>query len=72
MEPSLFVFELRSKQSSNIQRAIYFREIANKYIITHGFTKKADVTPESEKIHARNMRQQYKERIENERHGQID
>jgi phage-related protein len=53
------LFELRSKQGSDIQRAIYFQEIDNKYMITHGFTKKTDETPENEKLHARNMRQQY-------------
>ena len=32
--------EIRSKVSSNIQRALYFHVKNNQYIITHGFTKK--------------------------------
>lgn len=34
------IFEIRSKVSSNIQRTLYFHAIDNRYIITHGFTKK--------------------------------
>lgn len=34
------IFEIRSKVSSNIQRALYFHAVDNRYIITHGFTKK--------------------------------
>lgn len=34
------LYELRSKVSSNIQRACYFHSEENQYIITHGFTKK--------------------------------
>jgi phage-related protein len=55
------LYELRSKQGSNIQRAIYFKDIGTKYLITHGFTKKSNRTPESEKRHARAMRQKNKE-----------
>lgn len=34
------IFEIRSKVSSNIQRTLYFHAVDNRYIITHGFTKK--------------------------------
>ena len=34
------IYEIRSKISSNIQRALYFHVRNNQYIITHGFTKK--------------------------------
>ncbi|WP_256595386.1 type II toxin-antitoxin system RelE/ParE family toxin [Listeria grayi] len=34
------VYEIRSKVSSNIQRAIYFQDEGTCYLITHGFTKK--------------------------------
>ncbi|NLR08489.1 MULTISPECIES: type II toxin-antitoxin system RelE/ParE family toxin [Lactobacillaceae] len=34
------LFEIRSKFSNNIQRAIYFRVEGSHYVITHGFTKK--------------------------------
>lgn len=37
--------EIRSKVSSNIQRALYFHVKNNQYIITHGFTKKTRKTP---------------------------
>ncbi|MDR2108537.1 MAG: type II toxin-antitoxin system RelE/ParE family toxin [Coriobacteriales bacterium] len=42
------IFELRSKQGSNIQRALYFQFTGTEYVITHGFTKKTDRTPETE------------------------
>jgi len=35
------IFEIRSKVSSNIQRALYFHVVDDRYIITHGFTKKS-------------------------------
>ena len=34
------LYEIRSKQSSNIQRAIYFQVKGSQYIITNAFTKK--------------------------------
>ena len=37
--------EIRSKVSSNIQRALYFHIKNNQYIITHRFTKKTQKTP---------------------------
>lgn len=42
------LYEIRSKYSSNIQRAIYFHWENDKYIITHGFTKKTQRTPKRE------------------------
>lgn len=39
------IFEIRSKVSSNIQRALYFHAVDNRYIITHGFTKKLKKHP---------------------------
>lgn len=42
------LYEIRSKYSSNIQRAIYFHWENNKYVITHGFTKKTQKTPNRE------------------------
>jgi phage-related protein len=55
------LYELRSKQGSDIQRVLYFHKIGNKYVITHGFSKKTQKTPENEKQHAREMRRLYKE-----------
>jgi phage-related protein len=46
------LFELRSQQSNNIQRVIYFHlhnsEYGSNYILTHGFTKKTRKTPSNE------------------------
>jgi phage-related protein len=62
------LYELRSKCGNNIQRALYFRKIGSQYVITHGFTKKSEATPETEKQHARNARQRYTEETKNEQH----
>ena len=34
------IFEIRSKVSNNIQCALYFHIVDDRFIITHGFTKK--------------------------------
>jgi len=46
------IFELRSRQGGNIQRALYFHMKGTEYVITHGFTKKTDRTPDAEIDHA--------------------
>ena len=38
------IFKIHSKVSSNIQRALYFHVTDERYIITHGFTKKTQKT----------------------------
>lgn len=53
------LYEIRSKFGSNIQRAIYFHVEDSHYIITHGFTKKVEKTPEKEKRKGRNRRNTY-------------
>ncbi|MFT8411823.1 MAG: type II toxin-antitoxin system RelE/ParE family toxin [Schleiferilactobacillus perolens] len=53
------LYELRSKQSSNIQRALYFHIVGNDYVITHGFTKKTDRTPPAEIAHAIELRAEF-------------
>ncbi len=53
------MYEIRSKRGHSIQRALYFHVIEYKYLITHGFTKKQDKTPEKEKEHARNIRDKF-------------
>jgi phage-related protein len=60
------LYELRSKQGSDIQRAIYFQKVGTEYLITHGFTKKSQKTPKTEIEHARAMRKSYLEGEENE------
>ncbi|PIO84134.1 addiction module toxin RelE [Loigolactobacillus backii] len=53
------LYEIRSKQASNIQRAIYFQVQGINYLITNASTKKSQKTPENEKKIARNRRSQY-------------
>ena len=55
------IYEIRSKVSSNIQRALYFHIKNNQYIITHGFTKKTQKTPIKEIIRAKQIQQEFEE-----------
>jgi phage-related protein len=50
------LFEIRSILGSNIQRAIYFHIENDKYMITHGFTKKTQKTPEREILKGKRVR----------------
>ncbi|MWJ32740.1 MULTISPECIES: type II toxin-antitoxin system RelE/ParE family toxin [Saccharibacillus] len=65
------LYELRSKVGNNIQRAVYFQKIGTEYMITHGFTKKSQKTPQSEIEYAKNLRARYKEE-QHECHRQTD
>lgn len=53
------LYELRSKISSNIQRAIYFHVEGERYVITHGFTKKSEKTPLQEITHGKVLRKEW-------------
>ena len=53
--------EIRSKVSSNIQRALYFHVKNNQYIITHGFTKKTQKTPIKEIERAKQIKREFEE-----------
>ena len=55
------IYEIRSKISSNIQRALYFHVKNNQYIITHGFTKKTQKTPIKEIIRATQIKSEFEE-----------
>ena len=55
------IYEIRSKISSNIQRALYFHIRNNQYIITHGFTKKTQKTPTKEIIKAKQIKSEFEE-----------
>lgn len=59
------LYKLRSKISSNIQRALYFHVEGSRYIITHGFTKKSQKTPIKEIKHALFIRKEWWSRYEN-------
>lgn len=60
------IYEVRSQVASNIQRALYFDVSGNKYVITHGFTKKTPKTPASEIHHAKMLKKEYEE---SDQHG---
>lgn len=53
--------EIRSKVSSNTQRALYFHVKNNQYIITHGFTKKTQKTPIQEIKRAKQIKCEFEE-----------
>ncbi|WP_164683321.1 type II toxin-antitoxin system RelE/ParE family toxin [Streptococcus hyointestinalis] len=53
------IFEIRSKVSSNIQRALYFHVVDNRYVITHGFTKKTQKTPKAQIEHAKQLKVEF-------------
>ena len=55
------IFEIRSKVSSNIQRALYFHVIDDRYIVTHGFTKKTQKTPKVQIEHAKQLKAEFEE-----------
>ena len=55
------IYEIRSKIANNIQRILYFHRDNNKYIVTHGFTKKTQKTPVREIQHAKMIKAEYEE-----------
>lgn len=57
------IFELRTKQSSNISRVMYFFIVGQKAILTNGLVKKTDKTPRSVIDLAEKYRDDYYERF---------
>ena len=53
------IFELRTKQGSNIIRTMYFFFVGNKIILTHGFKKKTQKVPPAEIDRAKEYRKDY-------------
>lgn len=53
------IFELRTKQSSNITRCFYFFLVGKKAILTNGFRKKTMKVPPGEIKRAKNYRDDY-------------
>lgn len=53
------IFELRTKQGSNIIRTLYFFFVGSKIIVTHGFRKKTQKTPPEEIKKAKDYRKDY-------------
>ena len=60
------IFELRTKQGSDITRVLYFFFVGNKAILTNGFTKKTQKTPKSEIDTAKKYKADYERRHQNE------
>lgn len=60
------IFELRTKQGSNITRILYFFFVGNKAVLTNGFTKKTQKAPKSEIDLAKKYRSDYLRRHQHE------
>lgn len=56
------IFELRTKQGSNITRVLYFFFIGKKVILTNGFVKKSQKIPKAEKELAKKYKADYERR----------
>ena len=57
-------YELRAVQGNNITRVLYFFVVGQKIILTNGFVKKTQKTPESEIDLAKKYRKDYESRKE--------
>lgn len=60
------LFELRTKQSSDITRILYFFFVGNKAILTNGFVKKTQKTPPGEIALAKKYKDDYERRHKSE------
>lgn len=60
------IFELRTKQGSNITRVLYFFIVDKKAVLTNGFVKKTQKTPTAEKELAKKYKSDYERRHRNE------
>ena len=53
------IFEIRAIQGNNITRVLYFFVVGKKIILTNGFVKKTQKTPENEIALAKKYRKDY-------------
>ena len=60
------IWELRTKQSTNISRILYFTFVGNKIILLNGFIKKTQKTPKKEIERAKKYREDHTRRFKNE------
>lgn len=60
------IFELRTKQGSDITRVLYFFFIGKRAILTNGFVKKTQKTPPAVKALAQKYKSDYERRFGNE------
>lgn len=58
------IFELRAKQGSDITRVLYFFYVDRHIILTNGFVKKTQKTPQAEIERAKRYRADYLKRKE--------
>lgn len=56
------IYEIRAKVASNITRVLYFFVVNKKIILTNGFVKKTQKTPDNEIALAKKYRKDYLER----------
>ena len=56
------IYEIRAKVASDITRVLYFFVINKKIILTNGFVKKTQKTPDNEIALAKKYRKDYLER----------
>jgi phage-related protein len=56
------IFELRTKQGSNITRVFYFFFVGQKAILTNGFVKKTQKTPKADLDLAQKYKSDYERR----------
>ena len=60
------IFELRTKQGSDITRVLYFFIVGKKAVLINGFIKKSQKTPKAEKELAKRYKADYERRYGNE------
>lgn len=60
------IFELRTFLHKKIARTLYFYQRGARIIITHGFIKKTQKTPGKEITRAKELREKYHKRLEND------
>ena len=60
------LFELRIKFASDITRIFYFFRVGNRIVLTNGFVKKTQKTPEREMQLAKKYKADYERRHSNE------
>lgn len=56
------IYEIRAKEASDITRVLYFFVVNKKIILTNGFVKKTQKTPDNEIALAKKYRKDYLER----------
>ena len=59
------IFELRAQVGTNISRVLYFFIVNGRAVLTHGFIKKTQQTPQSEIDKAKRYREDYLRRLKN-------